>query len=324
MRRRAFIALLGAATVWSGPGGAQPAGMPAIGLLSGTDREPRQIDAIRQGLAEFGFEEGRNVAIEYRWAEGQFDRLPALAADLVQRRVAVILAMQSPRAPLAAKAATATIPIVFSIGGNPVGLGLVPSLSRPGGNVTGATFMVNTLGAKRVELLHQLVPRASRIGLLVNANNPSARSETSDVQATAAALGLQVHVRTASSDAEIDDAFAALARERIDALAVAADALFNSRRSRLIALAERHALPAMYFIRDFADAGGLMSYGGSPDDAYRLAGAYAGRILKGEKPADLPVQQSTKVEFLINLKAARTLGLTIPVTLLGSADEVIE
>ncbi len=295
-----------------------------IGLLSGTDREPRQIDAIRQGLAEARFEEGRNVTIEYRWAEGRFDRLPALAADLVQRQVAVILAMQSPRAPLAAKAATTTVPIVFSIGGDPIGLGLVPSLSRPGGNVTGATFMVNTLGAKRVELLRELRPQAETIGLLVNPNNPSARSETSDVQAAAPPRGLEVRVQHASSDGEIEAAFAALAEPRVDALAVAADALFNSRRTQLIALAERHALPAVYFIRDFADAGGLMSYGGSPDDAYRLAGAYVGRILRGEKPADLPVQQSTKVELVINLKGAKALGLTLPPSLLARADEVIE
>ena len=324
MRRREFIALLGgSAAAWPISVRAQRAAVPVIGLLSGTDREPSQIDAVRQGLSEAGYVVGRDVAIEYRWADGNFDRLPALAAELVERKVSVILAIQSPRAPLAAKAATATIPIVFSIGGDPVRLGLVASLNQPGGNVTGATFLVNSLGAKRLELLRELVPSGAVIGLLANPKNPSAESETADVQAAANALGLQVEVRHASTDGEIEAAMADLA-PRVKALAFAADALFNSRRNQIIALAELHRLPTMYFIRDFSEAGGLMSYGGSPEDAYRLAGIYAGRILKGEKPADLPVQQSTKVELLINLKTAQALDFQIPPSLLARADEVIE
>jgi putative ABC transport system substrate-binding protein len=303
---------------------AQPASAPVIGLLSGTNREPRQIESIQQGLKEAGFAEGRNVALEYRWAQGRFERLPELAADLVRRQVAVILAMQSATAPLAAKAATATIPIVFSIGGDPVKLGLVSSLSKPGGNVTGATFLVNALGAKRLELLRDVVPAGALIGVLVNPKNPSAASETQDLQAAARALGQRVLVQNAGNDSEIDAAFANFVQQRVNAVTFAADAVFNSRRSHLIALSTRHMLPTMYFIRDFADAGGLMSYGGSPDDAYRLAGVYAGRILRGENPGNLPVQQSTKVELLINLKAARALRMTIPPVLLARADEVIE
>jgi putative tryptophan/tyrosine transport system substrate-binding protein len=324
LRRRTFISLLGGAAAWPLAARAQQSPMPVIGILSGTNREERQIEAIRQGLAEGGFVDGRNVAMEYRWAEGQFDRLPAMAADLVQRQVAVILAMQSPRAPLSAKAATTSIPIVFSIGGDPVRLGLVASLNRPGGNVTGATFLVNTLGAKRLELLREMVPAGALIGLLVNPKNPAAQGEIKDVEPAAQALGFRLHIQHASSEGELAGAFSSFVQHRINALAVAADAVFNSRRNQLIALAARNALPAVYFIRDFADAGGLMSYGGSPDDAYRLAGAYAGRILKGEKPADLPVQQSTKVELLINLKTANAMGLTLPPTLLARADEVIE
>jgi putative ABC transport system substrate-binding protein len=324
MKRRDVIALLGAAAAWPLAARAQQPAMPTIGLLSGTVREASQISAIQKGLAEAGFDEGRNIAIEYRWAEGQFDRLSGLAADLVSRKVAVILAIQSPRGPLAAKAATTTIPIVFSIGGDPIGLGLVPSLARPGGNITGATFLVNTLGAKRLELLRELVPGAKLIGLLVNPKNPSATSETKDVQEAAAGVGQSLHVARASTPDEIDAAFAELAALRVDALAVAADAMFNARRRQLIALAAQYRMPAIYFIRDFAQSGGLMSYGGSPDDAYRLAGIYAGRILKGEKPGDLPVQQSTKVELLLNLKTAKAQGVAVPPTLLARADEVIE
>jgi putative ABC transport system substrate-binding protein len=295
-----------------------------IGLLSGTGRDERQLAAIRQGLDEAGFVEGKNVAIEYRFAESQFDRLPTLAADLVRRQVAVLFAIQSSAAGLAAKAATATIPVVFSIGGDPVQLGLVSSLNRPGGNVTGTTFLVNTLAAKRLELLHELVPSATAIGLLVNPNNPASESETSDIRTAARTLGLQLHARNASSEQEIDAAFAHFVEQRVNALTFAADAVLTLRRDQLIALAARHALPTMYFIREFADAGGLMSYGGHIADAYRLAAAYVGRILKGAKPADLPVQQVTKVELVINMKTAKTLGLAFPITLLGRADEVIE
>ena len=328
MKRREFITLLGgaAATPVMSPFAAraqQPA-LPVIGVLSGTNREARLIDAILQGLNEAGYVEGRNVAIEYRFAEGQFDRLPALAADLINRQVAVIIAMQSPTAPRAAKAATTTIPIVFSIGGDPVKLGLVASLNRPGGNVTGATFLVNTLAGKRVELLREMVPTGALIGVLVNPKNPSSESETADVQAAARAVGLKIHLQNASSESEIDTAFASFVQQRVSAVTFAADAVFNSRRKQIIVLAARHKLPTMYFYRAFANDGGLMSYGGFDTDAYRLAGVYAGRILKGEKSADLPVQQSTKVELVINLKTAKASGIRIPTALLARAEEVIE
>ncbi len=324
MNRRTFLnSVAGSAIVWPLTAWAQSS-RPVIGLLSGTDREESQIAAIEQGLKEAGFMLGRDLTMEYRWADGQFDRLPAMAAELVDRRVALILAMQSPRAPLSAKAATSTIPIVFSIGGDPVRLGLVQSLARPGGNLTGATFLVNSLGPKRLEFLRELVPAEATIGLMVNPKNPSAQAETMDMQNAALALGTAIHLEHASSDGELDKAWGAFAERRVGAVAVAADALFNSRRTKIIALAAEHKLPTIYFLRDFAKAGGLMSYGGSPDDAYRLAGIYAGRILKGEKPADLPVQQSTKVELLINLKTAKAQGLEMPATLLARADEVIE
>ena len=324
MKRRGFLGLLGGAAVLSPFVARAQQAMPVVGLLSGTDREPRQMDAIRQGLKEAGYVEGSNVAIEFRWAEGRFDRLPALAAELVSRPADVILAIQSANAPRAAKAATTSIPIVFSIGGDPVGLGLVASLSRPGGNVTGATFLVNTLGPKRLELLRELVPGGATIGVLVNPKNPAAASETKDLQDAARALGQQIHLQNASSPGEIDAGFASFVQQKVSAVTFAADAVFNSRREQIIALAAQHRLPTMYFIRDFAEAGGLMSYGGSPDDAYRLAGVYAGRILKGEKPADLPVQQSTKLELIVNLKTAKALGIELPPTLLARADEVIE
>jgi putative ABC transport system substrate-binding protein len=325
MKRRAFIAGLAGATVsYPLPARAQSSAMPVIGLLSGTNREPRLIDAVLQGLGEAGYVPGRNVAVEYRFAEGHFDRLPVLAAELAQSKAAVIVGMQSVAAPLAAKALTPAIPVVFSIGGDPVKLGLVSSLNRPGGNVTGATFLVNTLSAKRLELLHDLLPSAKVMGLLVNPKNPAVTSETSDVQAAARTLGIQLQVRNAGSEQEIDAAFADLAAQRVDAVTFAADATFNARRARLIALAARYALPTMYFYREFAKDGGLMSYGGYDTDAYRQAGLYTGRILKGEKPADLPVQQVTKVELVINLKTAKAQGIEIPLTLLGRADDVIE
>lgn len=322
MRRRAFMALLGGAVLW--PFRALPQQLPTVAILSGTNREPRLVAAIQEGLAEAGYVDGRNVALDFSGAEGQFDKLPALAADLVKREVAVIIAIQSANAPRAAKAATTNIPIVFSIGGDPVGLGLVSSLSQPGGNVTGATFLVNTLGGKRLDLLRELLPGAASMGLLVNPRNPAAESETRDVQTRANALGLTIYRENAGNPEQIEAAFAAFARKRVDAVTFAADAVFNSRRRQLIALAAQHALPTMYFYRAFAEDGGLISYGGVDTDAYRLAGNYAGRILRGEKPADLPVQQSIKVELVINLKAAKDLGLAIPSSVLARADDIIE
>jgi ABC-type uncharacterized transport system substrate-binding protein len=325
VKRREVLSLLGGATAaWPLLAKAQQPAMPVIGLLSGTTRESRQIDAIWKGLNQLGYIDGQNVGIEYRWAEGQFDRLPALAEELVRRRVALIIAMQSVLAPRAAKAATTTIPIVFSIGGDAVRLGLVSSLNRPGGNVTGATFITNLLGAKRVEILHELVPSGSTIGVLFNPGNPQAESELNDLQTAARTLGLRIHPRNASGQPDIDAAFEEFVRARVNAVTFAADAVYNSRRHQIIALAAQHALPTMYFYREFAVAGGLISYGGTDTEAYRLAGIYAGRILKGEKPADLPVQQSTILELVINLKTARTLGLAVPPTLLALANEVIE
>jgi putative ABC transport system substrate-binding protein len=326
MKRREFLTLLGAATASATPLSAlaqQPAA-PVVGILSGTNREPRLVGAIQQGLAEAGYTEGRNVALEYRFAEGRFERLPDLAADLVQRGVAVIVAMQSAAAPQAAKAVTSSIPIVFSIGGDPVKLGLVASLNQPGGNVTGATFLVNTLAAKRLELLRELVPAGSTIGLLFNPKNPASGPEKDDVLAAARQLHLEIHAESAGSESEIDAAFARFVEKRVSAVTFAADAVYNSRRAQLIALAERHKLPTMYFYRAFAEAGGLISYGGFDTDAYRLAGVYAGRILKGERPADLPVQQSTRVELVVNLRTAKAQGVTVPTTLLARAEEVIE
>jgi len=325
MQRREFVTLLGgAAAVWPLAARAQQAAVPVIGFLSGTDREASLLNAIWRGLNEAGFVDGQNVAVEYRWAEGHLDGLPALAADLVRRQVAVIVAIQSAAAPLSAKAATATIPIVFSIGGDPVKLGLVSSLSRPGGNVTGTSFLYNMLAPKRLELLRELVPSATVIGLLVNPKNPASKSETSEVQTAGDALGLKIVTQTASSDHDIDAAFASFAQKRIDALTFAADSIFNSHRDQLIALAARHRVPTMYFGREFTVAGGLMSYGGDIINAYRLAGLYAGRILKGENPGDLPVQMAVKVELVINPKTAKALGLTFPISLLGRADEVID
>ena len=326
MNRREFIGVVGGvAAILAFAACAPQAGeRPVIGLLSGTNREDRLISAIWAGLNEAGFVEGQNAAMEFRFAEGRFERLPALAAELVDRKVSAIVAIQSATAPIAAKAVTSTIPVIFAIGGDPVRLGLVSSLSRPGGNVTGATFLVNTLSAKRVELVRQLVPSAKLIGLLVNPKNPASPSELADAQAAARTLGVELDIRNASTPEEIDAAFAHFADQPVDGVTFAADATFNAGRAKLIALATRYRLPTVYFYRAFADDGGLASYGGFDTDAYRLAGVYAGRALKGDKPADLPVQQVTKVELVINLKSAKALGVDVPTFLLGRADEVIE
>jgi putative ABC transport system substrate-binding protein len=322
--RREFITLLGGtAAVWPLAARAQQPVIALVGLLSSAQLDDRQIAAIRQGLKDAGYIEGRNVAIKYRSADARFDRLPALAADLVADPVAAIVAL-APSAAVAAKAATATIPIVFAIGADPVELGLVSSLNRPGGNVTGVTFIVTALGAKRLELLRVLVPSATVIGFLINAENPTSDSQTRDVQVAARALGFELLILNATSERNIDAAFASFVQQRVNAVIVGADSLFVSRRDQLVGLAARHTMPAIYFLREFADIGGLMSYGGSQTDAYRLAGGYTARILKGDKPAALPVQQSVKFEFVINLKAAKALGLSAPAKLLAAADEVIE
>jgi len=327
VKRREFVTLLAgaAATAWPLAARAQQA-MPVIGFLSSALPGPYAhiLAAFRSGLKEAGYVEGRSVAIEYRWAEGQNDRLPELVADLVRRQVALIVATGTPES-LAAKAATRKIPIVFQVGTDPADIGLVPSLNRPGGNLTGVTNLNAETGPKRLELLRELLPTAKVMALLVNPTSPTiAETLSRELQAAAPILGLQLHRLQASNEREIDDAFASLVRLRASALVISPDVYFNSRSGQLAALALRQAMPAIYQFRAFAAAGGLMSYGSDLTESYRHVGLYAGRILKGAKPADLPVYQATKVELIINLKTAKALGLTVPPTLLALADEVIE
>ena len=324
MKRREFITLLGGAAAWPVAARAQQPAMPVVGFLSG--RSPAEsagvVAAFRKGLSEAGYSEPQNVTIDFRWAEGRPDRLPALAREFVERPVDVIVAFGESGP--AAKAATTTIPIVFGSGGDPVDMGLVASLNRPGGNVTGATFLTATLGAKRLGLLRDLAPGAEVIALLADPDKPVGRVQIRDAQEAARALGQSLVVLNGNSDERIEAAFAALAPQRVGALLVGADPFFDTRRERLVALALQHRVPAIYQFREYAMAGGLMSYGTSITDMYRLGGLYVGRVLKGEKPADLPVVQVTRFELVINLKTAKALGLDIPLKLHAFADEVIE
>jgi putative tryptophan/tyrosine transport system substrate-binding protein len=326
LRRREFITLLGGAAAWPVAARAQQATMPVIGLLHSASPEAFApfLAALREGLSEAGFIDGQNVRIDLRWAEGQYDRLPAMAKELVDQQVALIVAGGGDRPALATKAATTTIPIVFTGSDDPVGFGLVASLNKPGGNVTGVSLFTSELEVKRFALLRELAPAIPRIAMLVNPNNPTAEPNIRDVQAAAHAVGQQIDFLRAGSERDIDSAFRTMVRQRTDALLVAHDPFLFARREQLVALAAYNGIPAIYEFRDFVLAGGLMSYGSKLTDNYRLAGGYAGKILKGAKPADLPVQQPTKFILSINLKTAKALGLDVPPTLLARADEVIE
>jgi putative ABC transport system substrate-binding protein len=326
MHRRDFIKVVaGSAVTWPLAARAQQPVMPVIGFLNGSSPAgyARMVDAFRQGLKETGYVEGQNVAIEYRWAEGHLDRLPSLASDLVRRQVSVIAATSTP-ANLVAKNATSTIPIVFTTGSDPVRLGLVANLARPGGNVTGVTQLSVEILPKRIELAHELVPAATTIALLVNPTDPLADFEVKGAQAAALTLGLQLHVLRASTEAELNDSFTAVLQMRAAVFVIATSVFFNGHIKQMAALSIRHSLPAIYEYRQFVTAGGLLSYGPELTDSYRLAGIYTGRILKGEKPAELPVQQATKVELIINQKTAKALGISVPQALISRADEVIE
>jgi putative tryptophan/tyrosine transport system substrate-binding protein len=326
MRRREFITILSGAVAWPLFARAQQRALPLIGFLSA--RSPAEaassLGAFRQGLGEAGYFEGKNVTIEYRWAEGQYDRLPAMAAELVSRQVAVLAATGGKPSAQAAKAATGTIPIVFTIGSDPVQLGLVASLSKPGANITGVTFILPELGTKRLELLRQLIPKVSAITLLVNPNYPPSSVEIRDVQAGARSLGLQISVLNASIEPEIDTAFKTIAQQKVDALIVGADPFLVGQRDQLVRLAAHNAVPTFFPSREFVEAGGLISYGSNIANGYRQAGVYTGRILSGANPSDLPVLQPTSFSLFINLRTARALGLTVPANVLALADEVIE
>jgi putative ABC transport system substrate-binding protein len=327
MRRREFVRFIGGAAAWPLAARAQPnETLTVIGYLSARspDDTAHLVEAFRSGLNENGFVEGRNATIEYRWARGRYDQLPAMAVELAQRPVAILVSTGGEPAALAAKAATSTIPIVFAIGGDLVKLGLVASYNRPGGNATGVDILTNTLEAKRIGLLHELVPQASVIGVLLDPGNTPAVRQLSDIQEAAHALGLQSLVLQASTDRELDAAFETLAQERVLALTVAAAPFFDTRRDKLVALGQRYGIPTIYQFREYAAAGGLISYGVDPVDMYHKVGVYTGRILKGAKPAELPVLQPSKFELVINLKAAKALHLDIPPTLLRRADELIE
>jgi putative tryptophan/tyrosine transport system substrate-binding protein len=327
MRRREFIRLVSSTVVvWPLIARAQPATMPMIGFLNSASPQPFEnyVAGFRAGLKETGYVDGQNVAIEFRWAEGHYDRLPGMAADLVRLKVAVLVATGGSPAVLAAKAATTTVPIAFTIGGDPVRLGIVTSLSRPGGNITGVDLFVNQMETKRLGLLRALVPKADLIAILLNPNNPIATDQMREVQEVARATGQQIQILPASSESEINAAFATAVQLHAAAVLVCGDPFFNSQRDKIIALAARHAVPAIYEQREHALAGGLMSYGTSLSDGYRQVGIYVGRILKGETPADLPVLQATKFEFVINLKTAKALGIEVPPNLSAEADEIIE